>query len=560
MAMRGSVGREMAGRVALAALVAAAACSKSDSGGKQSSAEPAQAAQHREDAAKLAAPPLFSYIPADSPYVVASFEPLPASYWQRWQPIAQMAVQSIPTPPPSDDPPAKFALALLRDLRADFSEAGIRKLLGVDSKSRFAIYGVGLIPVFRMELADEKALLATIERLQTESGLALPTATLAGKSYWRLGDSRGVVLAAVIDGQLVISGGPTPMVDKILPLLLGTEKPSASMADGGALKAVAAKHGFAGFMIGVVDSASLIKAIAGHNYFRPEGQALAPACAEQFTALGTRFPRFAFGYDEVTDKRVAMRFVLETEAALTARLKQLVVEVPGLVAGESTEPALISAGLGVDIEKGRQLAVDAVTAIEAIGAACQDTDTVAEMTRARAALTQPLPPGVDKVRGAVVSVLEGDLGPDGKPVGVEAFAVIAAEDPAGLLRMVREQAPAGAVPELAADGKYHPFVPAGAVPGLGEIRAALKERALVAAVGARGSDSAERVLARSGPSPLFAISYDYARIIDKLLKQAGPNAIPAEQRMIFEVFGTVSMWAYPTDHGMAIAAAMGFKR
>ena len=258
MAMRGSVGREKAGRVALAALLTAAvACSKSDSDGKQSPAEPAQAAQHREDAAKLAAPPLFAYIPADSPYVIASFEPLPASYWQRWQPMAQMVLSSIPTPPPSDDPPVKFALALLRDLRADFSEGGIRKLFGIDSKSRFAIYGVGLLPVFRMELADSKALLATIERLQAESGLALPTATIGGKSYWRFGDARGVVLAAVIDDQLVVSGGPTPMVDKILPLILGSEKPAASMADGGALKAVAARHGFAGFMIGVVDSANL---------------------------------------------------------------------------------------------------------------------------------------------------------------------------------------------------------------------------------------------------------------------------------------------------------------
>lgn len=560
MAMRGSVGRERAGRVALAALLAGTvACSKSDSGGKQSSAEPAQAVQHREEAAKLAAPPLFAYIPADTPYVVASFEPLPSSYWQRWQPIAQMVLSMIPEPPASEEPPVKFARALLRDLRADFSEAGIGKLLGVDFKSRFAIYGVGLIPVFRMELSDSKALLATIERLQAESGLALPTATLAGKSYWRFGDARGVVLAAVIDDQLVVSGGPTPMVDKILPLILGNEKPSASMADGGSLKAVAALHGFAGLMIGVVDSANLIKAIAAANYFLSPGAALPPACAEQIAAMGRRFPRFAFGYDEVTDKRVAMRIVLESEAALTERMKQLVVEVPGLVAGETSEPALLTGGLGLDIEKGRQLAVDAVTVLEGIGAACQDASMAEDMTRARVALTQPLPPGVDKIRGAVVSVLDGDLGPDGKPTGVEAFAVIAADDPAALLKMVREQAPAGAVPELAADGKYHPFVPEGAVPGVGAVRAAIKPRALVAAVGARGSDSAERVLARSGPSPLFAMSYDYARIFDKIAKAAGPNAIPAEQKMIFDVFGTVSMWAYPTDHGVALAVAMAFK-
>jgi len=560
MAMRVSgAGRSAVAGVALgvALLAGASACSKSESK-KQSPAEPAQAAERREQAAKLTAPPLFANIPADTPYAMASFEPIPLSYWEKWGPMVRTLLDSVPQPPASEDPPARFAIALLRDLRANMSQDGLRKLLGIDAKMRFAIYGVGIVPVMRIELADEKALLATVERLQRESGLALPTASVSGRSYWRFGDAKGVVVVAVSEGQLIAAGGPTAMVDKVLPIILGIEKPNPSMADGGAIKAVAAQHGFAGYGIAYVDSANLLKVLTAASFFRPDNP-VPPACVEQMGAMARRFPRFAFGYDDISDKRVGMRFVLETEAALTARLKQLVVEVPGLLAGAPAEPAIGSFGLGMDLDKARLLALDAVTAIEAIGTACGDASATEDMAQARASLSQPLPPGLDKIRGGMVSVLDGDLGPDGKPRAVEAFAVVAADDPSALVKLVREQAPPGAVPELAADGQYHQVVPEGAVPGLGAIRAAIKPHALVAAVGARGSDAAERSLGRTGASPLFYIAYDYAKIVEKITKATGSTGLSPGETMVLNSFGTIGMWGYPTDHGFAMAISVDFR-
>ncbi len=550
-------GLVLAGALALACL---GACDKSkDATG---TGEPAGAQDRKDKAAQLAAPAeLFAHIPADTPYVFASFEPVPKAYWQRMGPAVRSMLDMIPMPDGPTEPPERFAVAFMRDLKANMNEAGLRKTFGIAAEGRFALYGIGVVPVWRMELADGKALLATIERLQTESGLALPTATVSGRSYWRFGDADVLVVAAVAGNHLVLSGGPTAMVEKALPFIMGVEQPKPNMADGGMLKKVAAQHGFAGYGVGYVDAGNLLKLLFVANLLGAAGGSggIPPACMEQVTGLAQRFPRLALGYDEFSDKRIAMRMVLETDAALAGRLKQLTVEVPGLVAGAMAERPLFAFGAGIDIEKARALAIDAADGVGRLAGACGSQEGVESAAEARTAFSQPLPPGLDKVRGGMVAVLDGALGPDGKPTNVEAYGILATDDPAGLVAMVKQEMAGQGAPDVPADGKFHDVVPAGQVPGLGAIQGAIKPKALVAAVGAKGPGAAEAALARTGTSPLIYFSYDYGRLLKKIMDtmQTGPEA---EERKIIsllsDMFGASAMWAYPTDHGLALAFSM----
>jgi len=554
-------GRARGAAVATAALALAClfACSKD----KEAAGEPGGAQERRDKAAELTAPAaLFAHIPANTPYVFASFEPIPRSYWQRLGPALRVLADSVPVPQGAESPPDRFGAALVRELKASMSEAGLRKTFGIGPEGRFAIYGIGVVPVMRLELADGKALLATIERLQKESGLALPTASVEGRSYWRFGDDQGLIVVAVADNQLVFAAGPTSMVEGALPFIMGTKQPSPNMADGGLLKKVAAQHGFAGYGVGYVDSGNLLKLLFVENLIGSVGgsTSIPPACMEQVASLARRFPRLAFGYDEFSDKRIAARIVLETDAALAARFKQLPVSVPGLVAGPLAERALFSLGAGIDIEKARQLAIDAADGVGQLAGACGSEDVVREAAAARASLSKPLPPGLDKIRGGFVAVLDGSLGPGGKPTGVEAYGVLATDDPAGLVAMVRGEMPAGQMPELPADGGFHDLVPAGAVPGLDTVRAAIKPKALVAAVGARGAQAVEGALARTGPSPIFFTSYDYGMIMKKVVSAMSSEAGQSEQKIVSvlaDLFGVMSMWLVPTDHGLALAVSMG---
>src|SRR5262245_29544512 len=104
MVKRVSRGRIAAGAAAVACLLA---CRKK--GDPTGEAEPAGAKEGRAGAARLAAPVgLFAHIPADTPYVFASFGAAPASIWDRFAPMMEEALAQLPPPDPAATPAERF--------------------------------------------------------------------------------------------------------------------------------------------------------------------------------------------------------------------------------------------------------------------------------------------------------------------------------------------------------------------------------------------------------------------------------------------------------------------
>jgi hypothetical protein len=550
------------GHIALVAALAAVACKKESS--KQN--EPAKTDENRAAAANLTAPALFASIPADTPYVFAAFEPLPASYWDAIGGALRPELEKLLDQMlqlPANEPQEKFLHGLARELRGNLTAAGIKKVLGISADKRWALYGVGVVPVFRLELADAKALSATIAKLSAESGVTLPTATAGGKSYYRFDDGDVLVVGAVLDDQLVIAGGPKAMVEKGLPFILGTEKPQPSMADGGALKEVTARHGFAGYGSGYVDSAKLLNVLMMADLMKSAsgGGGMPDSCKPELQALSKRFPRLAFGYDEISPSRAAMRMVLEMEPALVTRLKEIEVEVPGMAGGKMADKALIAIGGGVDIGKARAVGIDFADGLARFGTACGVTDVVENAAEAKQAFSQPMPPFVDKIRGGLVALLSAELA-GGKPSGVDGFAFVISDEPGALVDMAMSQMPTGNAPKIAKDGKFHEVVPANAIPGVAAIKAAVKEKAVVLATGASGEQAAERALGQKGKAPLFFLSYDYGRILKMggdALAQMGGGGMPGMNPQMAQMFGLAAIWAYVSDHGLAISLTMEMK-
>jgi hypothetical protein len=131
---------------------------------------------------------------------------------------------------PASTPEQRFAHGFLRALRGKLSSAGMKELFGIGPDARAAIYGAGVVPVLRLELVDDKALPATVERLAKDAGLTLPTATRADRRYWRFEEEGVVILLAVVDKQLVVSGGPTALLEAALPNV--AEHPRHRQAQG----------------------------------------------------------------------------------------------------------------------------------------------------------------------------------------------------------------------------------------------------------------------------------------------------------------------------------------
>jgi len=219
---------------------------------------PDAVAGNKAAAPNLSAPPLFAAIPADTPFVFAAFTPIPGDYWKRaceemCPALEKLLGQASTAAARSGGGDARLAGAVMGELAGNLSAAGLRKL-GLSPEPRFALYGLGPLPVVRIEVADPAALAATVGRIEQRSGVKLPTRTQGGQSFW-FGTSGGSTLAAgVVGKELVLTLGPAPAVERAIPILYGGEKlPGPTMADGAALKKLAADYGFAGYGLGYVD-------------------------------------------------------------------------------------------------------------------------------------------------------------------------------------------------------------------------------------------------------------------------------------------------------------------
>ena len=543
---------------ALAASLAGAAGCKKDEGKN----EPGKAAENKAAAAKLTAPALFAHIPADTPYAFAAFDPLPTAYWDAVGGAVKPEIEKLldqMMQMPASTPGEKFAVALAREFRGSLSAAGLKKSFGISADKRWAFYGAGIIPVFRLELADGKALTGTIDRLSKEAGFPLPIATAAGKSYYRFEDGEALIVGAVVDDQVVVSGGPKALVEQALPLILGAQKPEPSMADGGALKEVTARHGFASYGSGFVDSAKLLKVLMMADLLKSAtgGGGMPESCKPELEALSKKFPRVAFGYDEVSPTRAAMRMVLEMDAGLISRMKQLEVDVPGMAGGKLTDKALIAIGGGIDIGKAKAMAVDFADGMARFGTACGASDMVESAAEMKQGLSQPLPPVVEGIKGGLIALVSAELA-GGRPSNVAGYGFVVTDNPGALLDTVMQQLPMGNAPKVAKDGKFHDVVPAGAVPGVEAIQAAVKEKAVVVVTGAKGTEAAERALAAKGKAPLIFLSYDYGRLLKMggdVMAQMG-NSMPGMNERMGQLFGLAAMWAYVSDQGLAVSLTM----
>src|SRR5688572_16138403 len=142
--------RGMSRPLLLALTVAAAACSKQHPGGGG------------------AGLPILRRVPADTPYVLASLEPLPRAYYEKSLADARAqlggSMAKLRAALPADAGPAtRFGLALLEEIGGDLTVAGMEKN-GFRTDARAVIYGLGFLPAFRLEVHDGAAIEALLAR------------------------------------------------------------------------------------------------------------------------------------------------------------------------------------------------------------------------------------------------------------------------------------------------------------------------------------------------------------------------------------------------------------
>lgn len=424
--------------------------------------------QHPRGAAGLA---ILRRVPADTPYVLANLEPWSREQYEQYladnRATLARAAATMRTAAESGGPGTKLVLALLEELNQDPTLGGVMKL-GLSPAAHGALYGLGLLPVARLELSDAAAFDAFIGRAVHKSGVRLPKLTHRGRPYYAYRPTPGLSLLISIErGELVIALAPDAMATRVLDAVRGDVPIGESLAATGALDKLAAAEGFTRLLVGYLDFRQAAALLLDER--RPFGREVvtafggtlpAASCRAEVESLVALAPRWVLGATEVTARHTAGVMIIELAPLLARELMALRAPVPGV--GAPLGEAVLAMGMAGDVGKGINLLKRGAALVGAAPYRCRElaflNEAAAELARE---LGQPLPSWVAELRGftfVLDAVNAGLAMPD-----IKAYGVLAASDPIQLIDMAKRAMSQLASVNIPPDGRPVP-IPGGVLP------------------------------------------------------------------------------------------------
>lgn len=288
--------------------------------------------------------PLLSRVPADTPYVMATGEPVSESVTEAWNEnfrpaidIARVQFEEAREEIASDKPELAARLSAIMDEILALAEKEEREKIGLTREDRLVVYGHGLMPVLRMTVSDPEAFRAFLTRVGNKSGVGFGSTTHEDREVARLAVDPVVVLGSLHDGVLSVGVAMLDGEETMLEHLASHRPDGESLADSGAAASLVGDYGFQSLGVGYLDIPRMLGLVVGDgnapgllDRFGAEAEALTPACGGELVSLAGKVPRLVFGYDDMSESALAMRSILELEAGVAEALAGWTAPVPGL--------------------------------------------------------------------------------------------------------------------------------------------------------------------------------------------------------------------------------------
>ena len=479
---------------------------------------------------------LLKYIPADTPYVIASTEPLPPALADKLEPtvdeilkayqrvlrhvMAEQLVKMSTEEGGAED--AEQFRGLMEEVLGLMSIEGIRGA-GIERESAFAFYGNGLMPVLRLELSDPALFDAAVSKIEEKAGETLLAGEAKGTSYKYVNAEKINLIIATLDDQVVITVVPASFDEGQVALALGAKTPRKNLKKSKALRAIGKEYGLSGYLTGYVDTERLAGIFAGKTtdqddeFFAAAGEtpaAITDVCASEIMEMAGIAPRIVFGYTDVSSEQVKSAMIVELREDIAAGLATIPAAIPGL----GTDPGgLMSLGFGLNPMELRNFYEARLDAIEAEPYECDKfAELQAGVAKGREALNTPLPPVVYSFRGFVANIadIQGlDFSSSTAPETIDASILIAVENAESLVMMAAMMDPQIAALNLLPDGKPVKLELAQLAEFAGDAFAALSTDALSISLGEGAeTNSADMLVADSAePAPFMSMNMDAAR-------------------------------------------------
>ncbi len=490
-----------------------------------------------------------AFVPADTPYVIANIEGSPEALTARWSQqmkgvwplVMRIYGPLIEDIGKKDEGSARVLHAVLDEIHERDTPEKWREI-GFSATAHSAIYGVGLLPVLRIELADADAFRALVARVEQKGGAKLGTARIGEQDVWTFGPAQVQGLLAIERNHLVLTVVPAQADEALKRRVLGLDRPQKSLADSGALADFNKQRGYLPYGSGWIDTRRLLALYNDDPAVVAFAQAagtpppkLDVACRSEFDALAAQAPMFAFGYTALDANRMSFQGRLDLAPALAKSLAAL----PGAMPAASSD-GLADMAFALPILRGRDFLVAQADAVAKSPFTCATLAPLnQQLADMRGKLDQMIPPPLADLVGARLSVSKFAW-PDGAEMpDVSASVLVASANPAFLTNLAQISVPALAQIKIEPNGQPV-AIPTDALPGMPanlSVHAAMSAKVLGISVGTEeAANLGKAVSAAPGASgTLFDMNLSgevYKLMADGMGRFA--DKIPAEQRQQIE--------------------------
>lgn len=532
---------------------------------------------------------LLTHVPADTPYIFVNSRRSPRDVNEKMLKIAALSLDSAMSglklaKDEKDNSPLKLIYAMLGEFEGKLTPEGLESL-GLPVDGQDLVYGLGLLPVMRVEISDQQKVRDFISRVEQRSGMKAPLTEQGGYSYRRFDLKEVAGIMAVTDNYLIAALLPAKLELEYLPMVLGDKKPEQNLADAGSFQQMLSDNGFTGYGEGYIDLARIVEIVLGEskgvnatvwNALETDGIKQSPACTTLVKELTNSVPRLLIGTTELTGQRIGIRSIFETSPAVSAHLQKLAAPVPGL---GGANDAMISFGFGMNLPELRTAITSAIQAVQEQGKGCEwvKQDELTKSLQATNAMLNPMFAGI---KGGYFKLNDLDLDEATmQPKMVDAQLMLATDDPRGIFGMVGMVSPQLAQLQLPNDGTAVQLPLEGVVPmqNVPPVYIAAKEKLLSLSIGERAEQSVTDAFngKLATPAPILDISMDVGKyytalgsIMENMTNQLNTGDEEAAEALRQQFAGMKEMGKYyermsfqfiGTDKGLVIDQVIELK-
>jgi hypothetical protein len=497
-------------------------------------------------------PPL-AFVPADTPFVIASTESMPdatralwarqmQSVWPTMIGLYENMLTNLPEQGNADIAASKRVMQAIIDEVRERDTPEKWADVGFSMGARSAIYGVGMVPVLRMELGDPDKFRAMIARIEKNAGASLGTSKVDDLEIrtFNFGSVQGMI--AFEADQLVLSILPADAANDLRRRVLGLDPPDQTIEASGSLAAFNKSEGFLPYGSGWIDFRRIVALIdkdPGYNAWAHMLSATPPAlddvCRSELDGIAAHAPRLSFGYTRLEGQQMDFRSRLDLDKSLA----QSFIKLSSPPAGSAAPfTALYDIAMSLPVLKIKDFLIERSNAIVAAPFKCAELASWNEAANdLKQQLTQTVPPPLSDLTGLRLMFERLDMPAQGNP-DVSAAVLIGSLDPSVLIDMAKSFVPALTGFELNLDGK-NADLPAGVIPpGTGfepAMKVAANNSAIAIGIGADVSpaDVLAAATAADGQLMRFAYSGKFYDLLGSLVTRYS-SAMPEKQRAEME--------------------------